>query len=124
MTWLSAAKETDLYPTTPVFINDMTAMLHALRTVHVLDTSVAGKLRKARCCRALWTHKVLGPLTAHRSLEPRYANEVSSCADWPTSDLLLLNTASWLAPDVLPTTRLDIRGTTSFETDLEQETRW
>ena len=42
----------DLYPTTPVFINDMTVMLHALRTVHVPDTSVAGKLRKARCCRA------------------------------------------------------------------------
>ena len=68
----------DLYPTTPVFIDNMTLMLHALRTVHVLDTSVAGKLHKARCCRALWTHKVLWPLTAHRSLEPRYANEVSS----------------------------------------------
>ena len=42
----------NLYPATPVFINNRMVMLHALCTVHVLHTSVAGKLRKARCCRA------------------------------------------------------------------------
>ena len=114
----------NLYPATPVFINNRMVMLHALRTVHVPDSPVAENLRKARCCRAYWTHKVLGPIAAHRSLEPRHVNPVSSSTELPTSHLLLLNTASWLAPDVLPTTRLDIRGATSLDTVLEGEARW